>query len=376
MTIVFDCFKFVKGTGKSIGIYNLTLNLIRNLAADNQSAGNHDKLIVLGNKHNREDFDIPGVTFVTVKYNPLNKIICILWELVLVTTALKRIKPDIAVFSRGFAPLKWLYKGKTYVIIHDMIPFYYDKNYPGVLNKYENAYIMNRLKASARSATGVIAVSEYSKNDIVRIAKVPADKVHVIYNGINLIDKVNDVTSISPDILGGAALPKDYICAVCSGLPHKNAEGVIKSYDAYYKSSNAPIDIVIIGIENTDEYSPDAEVKKHIRCIRYIGDNEDMYGVIKGSRLFWFLSRQEGFGFPPLEAMQLGVPVICSNASSLPEIVGNAAVLVDPEDHHAVAGNTVQMLSEDNSMLVKAGYENVKNFLWEKQVKEYKKVLR
>ena len=119
MKLVIDCFKLVKGNGKSIGIYNLTKNLVLNLAKYKNS---QDKIIVLGTKYNREDFDIPGVKFVSVKYNPKNKLVCIIWELYLVNEALKKIRADKVLFPRGFAPMKKVCK--EYVIIHDMIPFY------------------------------------------------------------------------------------------------------------------------------------------------------------------------------------------------------------------------------------------------------------
>ena len=119
MKLVIDCFKLVKGTGKSIGIYNLTKNLVWNLA---KSKNKKDKIVILGTKYNQEDFDIPGVKFVAVKYNPKNKLVCIFWELYLVNVALKRLKADAVLFPRGFAPMKKICP--EYVIIHDMIPEY------------------------------------------------------------------------------------------------------------------------------------------------------------------------------------------------------------------------------------------------------------
>ena len=121
-----DCFKLVKGTGKSIGIYNLAKNLADHLVRVKSGA----RIVILGNQYNREDFAIDGVEFVEVKYNPMSQAICAMWELVLVNQAIKKIRPDKVLFPRGYLPLRNI--SKNYVIIHDMIPFYYHKHFPGV----------------------------------------------------------------------------------------------------------------------------------------------------------------------------------------------------------------------------------------------------
>ena len=81
MRLVIDCFKLVKGQGKSIGIYNLAKNLTRNLAQTNQNGEHCEEIVVLGNKYNRKDFEVPGVRFVQVKGNATNRIVYTLWEL-------------------------------------------------------------------------------------------------------------------------------------------------------------------------------------------------------------------------------------------------------------------------------------------------------
>ena len=384
MKLVIDCFKLVKGTGKSIGIYNLTKNLVENLAESNNkesdtkgssgkgNSNKKDSIIVLGTKHNREDFDIPGVKFVSVKYNPYNKLVCIIWELYLVTIALKKIRADRVLFPRGFAPL--FHATEEYVIIHDMIPFYYHKNFPGILNPLENLYIMWRLKASAKKCDGVLTDSIASKQEILRLTKINEHKVHVVYPGQNKISlepKEEKEKTTEPE------QTSEYICAITSQLPHKNAKGVIESYTEYYKKTENPMPLVIIGLENINEYSVPDEVRSNITCYKYLKEDADMYKIIRQSRLFLFLSYIEGFGFPPLEAMQLGVPVICSNVSSIPEVVGDAAVLVDPYDSEQIAEKLSEMTSNRElcEKYVLKGYDNAERFLWKNRIVEYKKIL-
>lgn len=378
MKLVIDCFKLAKGTGKSIGIYNLTKNLVANLAKTHTK---EDKIIVLGTKYNREDFDLPGIKFVNVKYNPHNKLVCILWELFLVSAALKKIRADRVLFPRGFAPLR--HTVEEYVIVHDMIPFYYHKNYPGVLNPLENFYIMRRLKASVKISDGVLTDSAASKEEIIRWTACSADKIHVVYPGQNSIrcktDKKDFGQKKNAD-QGKEHKPEtegNYICAVTSRLPHKNAKGILESYTKYFERSEHPLSLVVIGLENTEEYTlPDA-VRERITCYKYLKEDADMYDLIRGGRIFLFLSYIEGFGFPPLEAMQLGVPVVCSNVSSVPEVVGDAAVLVDPYDTDQTAEGLLRLETDPElcKKYIEKGYHNARRFLWEQRIVDYRDIM-
>lgn len=362
MKLVIDCFKLVKGAGKSIGIYNLALNLVRELAQGN--GRNKHEIIVLGNSYNRTDFEIDGLQFVEISKNPLNKLTCILWELFEVSIMVKKMGADKVLFPRGYASM--LHLTREYVIIHDMIPFYYHENYPGYFNKLENFYIMWRLKASARKADRVITISEASKRDIIRYSHVNENRITVIHNGYNPIEKCQYEEANEP-----------YIIAVTSGLPHKNAIGIVKSYAAYCDLTDNPVSLRIIGINNVSQYDLDERISKNITCIKYVEKNEDFYQLIYGAEAFLFLSLAEGFGFPPIEAMQLETPVICSDRSSLPEVVGDAAVCVNPEDYRQIAEAIKKMVSHeiDTDTLCQKGRLNIERFNWKKTGDQYRKVL-
>ena len=374
MILLIDCFKLVKGTGKSIGIYNLAKNLVDNLSGLDSGT----RIVVLGNKYNREDFDIKGVEFVEVKYNPLSQAVCAMWELVLVNKAIKKIHPDKVLFPRGYLPLRSI--SKNYVIIHDMIPFYYHKHFPGVLGK-TNYYIMWRLKASARNAYRVITVSEYAGSDIVKTAGLKdTNKVIPILSGLNKMDASGIKEGYYPE---GQSQPyRPYISAIASKLPHKNVLGVLKAYKAYLDMHTSGQDssilgLHIIGLDNAgvdrmiqeEHIAFTPEERSLIVGYKYIKRDEDMYAVIKGSQAFLFMSLNEGFGFPPLEAMQLGVP-------SLPEVVGSAGILVNPDDYNAVAKALVEMESpEIRDKYIKLGYENIQRFRWDDRIQKYKEEL-
>lgn len=362
MILVIDCFKLVKGAGKSIGIYNLALNLVRNLVTEKARTTDarirDTRIIVLGTEHNANDFEIDGVEFVSLKYNPLNKLFCIFWELFLVSFYAKKYKADKIVYPRGFSSI--LHLTKENIIVHDMIPFYYDKHYPEVFNKLENFYIMWRLKASIRHCDKVITISQASKQDILDYTHVNPEKIEVINNGCNLIKPIENEK-------------KDYFVAITSGLPHKNAEGIVKSYEAYFKRAENPMPLKMIGIADCDAFEIAPEAKAHIECYKYIASNEEMHKLIADARVFLFLSFVEGFGFPPLEAMQLKTAVICSGVSSLPEVVGDAALLVEPTDYDETA-IAMEKLSKDEVLqgeLIQRGSKNVERFTWDRIVKQY-----
>lgn len=368
MTLVVDCFKLVRGAGKSIGIYNLALNLVRSLVEEKKRTQDSEikqcRIVVLGNAYNEQEFNIPGVEFVCIDHNPLNKFRCIWWELFEVSMVARKYHADKMIHPRGYAPI--LKTTKEYVVIHDMIPFYYDEHYKGYFNRLENFYIMWRLKASIRSCDRVITISEASCEDILNRVQVSKDKISVIYNGYN---RISEVTM--------QGMKENYMIAVTSNLPHKNAEGIIKAYERYCSQTNKPLKLRIIGIADVAQYHLPQGVKDNITCYKYIESNEEMHQMIADATIFLFLSLIEGFGFPPIEAMQLGTPVVCSQCSSLPEVVGNAAILVDPTNPEQVADTLIQLQNDEELQkeLVAKGYQNITRFSWKKSAAEYAEIV-
>lgn len=363
MRLVIDCFKLVKGKGKSIGIYNLARSLAQQLAATNRNGEHCEEIIVLGNEYNRKDFDIPGIRFILMKGNPLNKLTCILWELFIVPFQAGKYKADRILFPRGYRPL--VYRGKDTVIIHDLIPFFYDRHFPGVLNRVENAYIMSRLKASMKRADRIITISEFSRREMDSMCPGSGERARVIYNGLNEVKCSGETCRLIPK--------EPYIYATASGLPHKNAAGVLKTYEAYYRQAKKPARLIVVGIPGTDAYEISEEAAAHVTCYKYIERTEDMHSLLAGARAFLFLSLIEGFGFPPLEAMQLGVPVVCSDRTALAEVVGDAGLLTDPDNFAQTVECLNRVLSEEELRgdLIKKGYENVKRFGWDSRIKAY-----
>lgn len=373
MRLVIDCFKLVKGKGKSIGIYNLAKTLTNHLAESNRHGEHCEEIIVLGNGYNRKDFEIPGVRFVEMKGNPLNKLYCMIWELFLVPGQARKYGADRILFPRGYRPL--FYRGRDTVIIHDLIPFFYDKYFPGVLNRVENAYIMSRLRASMKHADRIVTISEFSRREVDAMCPGSGARIRVIYNGVNAMAGERKESGLRPK--------EPYLYAVTSSLPHKNAAGILKTYDAYFRQASDPLRLVLVGVESVENVCREngfrirPEAAQAVTCYRYIESTEEMHNLLAGARAFLFLSLIEGFGFPPVEAMQLGVPVICSDRTALPEVVADAGLLTDPEDIPGTVECINRLVSDEGlrEELVQRGYENVKRFDWDSRTSLYWEVL-
>lgn len=374
MKIIIDCFKLIRGEGKSSGIYNLSMNLVKNLDKEIRTSGSNDELIVLGNEINRTDFEHKTVKYIPIKgYSCRSKLSLILWELIGSQLIAQKLGGDVIIYPRGFCGL--IHPVKDIVIIHDMIPFYYNRKFPKVLGRIENAYIMLRLSASAQSCNKIITISEYSKQDILKYSKTSSHKITVINNGYNEIN--NPPKHESKD--------KDFIVAITTKLPHKNAIGIVKAYERYLQIANNPLLLRIIGISKEDfkNLCQNQNVKISENTINqisfegFIKDDQKMHAMLANAKLFLFLSLYEGFGFPPLEAMQLGVPVICSNATSLPEVTNDAAILVNPENIDEAANAINKILSDETERqkLIQRGYKNITRFNWTHIAKEYMKAI-
>ena len=373
MVLVIDTFKLIKGVGKSIGIYNLTKSIVTQLGAENARRGMPEKIVILGNEFNRADMETEGVEFYPVARDPKSRVQILLWELFGVRKEAERFHADRILFPRGFRPL--IYRGNDTIIIHDLIPFYYDKHYPGYFNRLENAYIMNRLKASIRGAQRVITISDASRKEIMELVPGSEHKIREIYNGIN------DMTAYhqSDD---GEAVKENYLIAVTSKLPHKNAKGILNTYGVYVNTCREKgleaMPLRVIGIGSIDDAGLGEQEKAalnglDITCYAYIERYEDMCRMIAQARCFLFLSYAEGFGFPPLEAMQLGTPVVCSDRTSLPEVVGDAGILVDPDRPQDVTDGLIRLQTDPVLCLdlIRKGYQNVLRFGWDTRTAEY-----
>lgn len=224
-------------------------------------------------------------------------------------------------------------------------------------------WLINPKKLYAR-ADAIVAVSENTKNDLINVYGIPAERICVIYPGIN-VDSA-ELTNKKGN----------YILYLANLEPRKNILGLI---DAYERSGVAP-DLVIAGegkyksvVKRRIARSPK---KDKIKLAGYVKESEKAK-LIAESQLFVYPSFYEGFGFPPLEAQVLGVPVVASLTSSMSEVLGSSAILVNPYNTNEIAEAMRQVLHNKKlrADLIERGWENAKKYSWQKTADEFGEII-
>ena len=261
------------------------------------------------------------------------------------------------------------------VTVHDLGYRYFPETHP----LSQRLYLDWATRFSARSAARVIADSLATKNDLVRFYPVPPAKIVVVYPG-----RDESLRRVDPAAVRAKYdLPGGYLLHLGTLQPRKNLMRLIEAFDVVAAQSPAHrasnLQLLLVGKPGWLSAPIRASARQRserIRLLDYVPD-EDLAGLYSGAAAFVFPSLYEGFGFPVLEAMACGAPVICSNTSSLPEIAGDAALLVDPSNTTALAAAITRLLSDPElrAALVAKGYERVKNFSWAKAARETLEVL-
>ncbi|HHY58305.1 MAG TPA: glycosyltransferase family 4 protein [Chloroflexi bacterium] len=232
---------------------------------------------------------------------------------------------------------------------------------------------------SVYAAQRVIAVSQATADDLQRHYHTPAERIRVIYEATMAPQSI-DAEQVEM-VRMRYGLTRPYALFVGTIQPRKNVARLCQAYAWLYRNSPIGWDLVFAGAPGWLSETLYAEAAapgmgEHVRFLGYVPD-DDLPALIKGAHFFAFPSLFEGFGLPVLEAQSYGVPVLTSNNSSLPEVAGDAALLVDPTDVDAIA-NAMLRLSQDEVLrqqLIEAGYANVRRFSWEKAAQETLAVL-
>ena len=266
-----------------------------------------------------------------------------------------------------------LVRCRSVVTIHDCIHLMFPQYLPG---KLAYVYARGSMWSAAHKADRILTVSEASKRDILRFFNVPPDKVSVIYNAI-------DERFLSPAnaermelVRQRYQLDHPFILYVGNIKPHKNIERLIDAFGRARSQCQDDLKLIIIGDEISKYPALRQSVHKHKldKHVRFLGFQpmETLAAFYRLARAFVFPSLYEGFGLPPLEAMACGSPVVTSNVSSLPEVAGGAALLVDPYDADAIANGIVQAVTDDalRADLIKRGLERARSFSWTQSVKK------
>ncbi|EKE15350.1 MAG: mannosyltransferase B-like protein, partial [uncultured bacterium] len=246
------------------------------------------------------------------------------------------------------------------VTIHDLSYFYY----PEEFLKKDFYQLKNWTKYSVKKARKIIAVSQTTKNDLIKFYQAPKEKIEVIYNGYNNSQKLNSDVILKD-------IPKLYFLYVGTLQPRKNLNTLLDAFCFLLKERQA-YRLIIVGKKGwlwQDIFAKVADLKLNNKVIfmGYLTDNELSF-LYKNASIFILPSFYEGFGIPILEAMSFNCPVIASNASSLPEIGGDACLYFNPKNPQELKVKIIELLTNQvlRDELVKKGQNRVKLFSWQR----------
>lgn len=255
------------------------------------------------------------------------------------------------------------YQGAIAVTIHDLIHLVLPEFLPNKLAYFYARFIIGY---AVRKAKVIFTVSENSKADLMKFFKVNPEKIVVTYNAVDSAFVEKDSSSLCY-LFDKFNIPKDkkVIMYVGNLKPHKNLIRLLSAYSRMENRQDTCLLLVGKAFDNTelDETIKKLELSNDVIKTGIVQRDElvDLYNL---ADLFVFPSLYEGFGIPPLEAMACKTPVVCSDNSSLPEVVGDAAITFDPYDENAIKEAMERVLSDEKlaNELIKKGFERAKMF--------------
>ncbi len=267
-----------------------------------------------------------------------------------------------------------IHPAKTVVTVHGLE---YEIK-PEAYSYWERFYMHQSIKRSCFWAQKIIAVSRNTQKDLHKIYKVPIEKIEVVYEGIN-----NNLQSIIPksQIEKKITSQMPYVLFVGRLEKRKNIEGIIQAFEWLKKRYQLPHKLILagksgFGYNQIRERWNNSPNKKDIILTGFVSE-EKKITLMKSATVFLFPTFYEGFGLPILEAQSLGIPVVTSNISSLPEVGQQAVAYCEPDEPLSIADTLYKVISqkEYRDDIIKAGYINVKKFSWDKCAQQIAEIL-
>ncbi|HZL95830.1 MAG TPA: glycosyltransferase family 1 protein [Vicinamibacterales bacterium] len=267
---------------------------------------------------------------------------------------------------------------RSVVTIHDCIHLMFPQYLP---NRAAYAYARASMWAAARRSDRILTVSEASKRDILHFFNVKPEKIVVVYNAIDEHFSAAPSEEQVARIRERYQLDHKFVLYVGNIKPHKNLVRLIEAF-SQLRRTHDDLKLLIIGDEISKLPALRRAVHRHklhkfVRFLGYLKD-DTLTVLYRLASVFVFPSLYEGFGLPPLEAMASGTPVVTSNVSSLPEVTGDAAVLVDPYDVDSISDGMRRILDDPRlaeELRIK-GLKRAREFSWERSVEKTQRVYR
>lgn len=274
------------------------------------------------------------------------------------------------------------YRGKVVITIHDLISVFFGYNIPF----WSRQFFARWMPFTYRFADHLIAVSEHTKKDAIRVLGIPEDKITVIHEAADEKYQLIEDKNILQAVRNKYKIGNDpFILHVGTLEPRKNLQFLVRAF-AEAKSQIGKTKLVITGkkgwyYEGLFQLVDELKMHDEVIFTGYVED-DDIPPLYNAATVFAFPSLYEGFGLPPLEAMACGTPVISSNTSSMPEVVGEAGILIAPGDTDAWVDALIRVINNQKQWqaMRDKGLKQAKKFSWEKCAREtiavYEKVVK
>ena len=350
------------------GIGTYIRNLLRHLAR----MDDRTEYVVVCRPEDRETLAALGENFRAVPETAGNYTLA---EQVKIPMALRRER--VTLFHAPHYVLPPLIRCRSVVTIHDCIHLMFPQYLP---NRFAFDYARTSIRGAAKRATRVLTVSESSKRDILKYVDTQPEKIDVIYNAYDERFAIDPAEEDVVRVRERYQLQDEFVLYAGNVKPHKNLERLIDAFQIVRKRGLDHLKLVLIG-DDISKYTAlrravhRHQLHKYVRFLGYLPE-ETLAVMYRLAAVFVFPSLYEGFGLPPLEAMASGTPVVTSNVSSLPEVAGDAAVLVDPYDPAAIADGIYRVLTDEQLRkdLRHRGVARAGMFSWEQSVRRVRKI--
>ena len=293
-------------------------------------------------------------------------------------------KVKLSNFDIAFSPIyvfsKKIKAKERYIILYDAIPMLFADYYSSARVKAHYWFDVLTEYIKTKPACKYFAISQSCKNDFVRLLDMNPDDITVIplaANDKNFYHESNNDKIMAARKKYNIPLDKKYVFSLCTLEPRKNLIRAVKTFIEFIKKNKIDDMVFVLGGAHWDEFI--GKLKTEIddlgkykdKIIRagYI-DDADLAALYSGATFFVYTSQYEGFGLPPLEAMQCGCPVITSNTSSLPEVVGDVGIMIDwdNDEQHIAAYEKYYFDDKYRNDMAKSGLKHAKDFSWEHTV--------
>jgi glycosyltransferase involved in cell wall biosynthesis len=265
-------------------------------------------------------------------------------------------RPDLLFVPAHVLPL--IHPRRSVVTVHDLGYLYFPEAHP----PRQRWYLDRSTRWHTRTAAHLLADSAATKRDLVEKYHAAPDKITVAYPGLDpAMRRVDDLAEIAR-VKAKYHIDSDYLLYLGTLQPRKNLQRLI----AAFASCSLPPALVLAGKPGWYSDQLLQQVNERVKFIGYI-DAADKSALLSGATAFVFPSLYEGFGFPVLEAMACGVPVLCSNTSSLPEVTGAAAVLINPLEMGDIARGLQNITTNEElrKTLIERGRRQAQKFTWQ-----------